>query len=123
MAESTIESIYRLLSAISAVGVIFLTALQVFKRPLRAKTQETFDIADAASKAVQAAVTGFEARINQLAEQVERLEKELRERDAIIAEQAGMIEDLKDWGERLFGQVKEAGKEPVSFTRKKTTQQ
>ena len=116
MAESTIESIYRLLSAISAVGVIFLTALQVFKRPLRAKTQETFDIADAASKAVQAAVTGFEARINQLAEQVERLEKELRERDLLI-------EDLKEWAEKLVAQVKEAGKEPVSFTRKKTTPQ
>ena len=123
MAESTIESIYRLLSAISAVGVIFLTALQVFKRPLRAKTQETFDIADAASKAVQAAVTGFEARIKQLEDNSDRLEQELIKRDKVIVEQNLLIEDLKDWAERLVGQVKEAGKEPVSFTRKKTTQQ
>ena len=54
-----------------------------------------------------------------LSGRVAKLENELKRKDREIDKRDEMIDDLKEWAEKLVNQVKSAGLEPVPFSRKR----
>lgn len=100
-----------IISILALASTLVLGLLQVFIRPKQSKAQETNLVVDAANKAVEAMTKGFDDRVSFLEKTIEDLRKEISDRDELI-------DDLKVWAEQLVAQVKEAGKEPVKFTRK-----
>jgi len=54
-----------------------------------------------------------------LSGRVSALEKELIRKDREIEKRDDMIDDLKEWAEKLVSQVRAAGLEPAKFFRRK----
>jgi len=94
---------------IDTLTILMSLIISYYVPKLRAHSQNKLDDASAESKISEA----WERLNRPLVERVEKLEGEIEERDSVI-------EDLRDWIERLIKQVKRLGGTPVKFIAKQS---
>jgi predicted PurR-regulated permease PerM len=97
---------------ITAIGGLIAIFISLFTAVTAAK-KEAFDQLERIVKTLQGENEKLQGRVTTLENELICKNEEIDKRD-------DMIEDLKDWAERLVSQVKSAGLDPVPFKKRRS---
>ena len=104
MANQQIE-LSTIISFLAMASAFVLGVMQLAVRPRQAKAHDDLDFTAAAKEAVELAMQGYKAKIQQMEELIQKLQDEIKERD--------------DYIDRLIDQLVKAGIVPVDRKHKR----